>query len=261
MAAGKLVYLPAAMWRTNLTGYVFWVLPAVIQTAAVMLIWHRRLVRMMPFFFAFLCEELVRAFVASIAYAMQATQAYFYLFWALTTLGFVLGLGAIYEVFLSVFATFDGLRRLSMLLFRWIAVALVMAAVVSAAAAHGNENTRLFAGLVVLDRSVRLVQVGLLLSIFLLSTFFGLAWKNHVFGVALGLAILTSSQLAVFAMRARFGVESQFWFQILSGVGELGGYGAVLVFLTRPVRNRTWGQLPVTELEDWNQSLAGLLNR
>jgi hypothetical protein len=261
MAAGKLGYLPAAMWRTDLIGYVFWVLPAAIQTAMAATIWRRRQVRLMPWFFAFLCEEIIAAFATSIAYVACAGETYFYLFWMFRTIGFLFGLGAIYEIFLSVFTSFDGLRRLSVVLSRGIAAALVLVAVASAAAAPGKENTRLFAALVVLERSVRLVQVGLLLFMFLLSSFFGLAWKNRVFGVALGLAIVTSLQLAASAMRSRYGIEGHLWFELLYGLGPTGGYAASLFYVAKPTGDVVWGRLPVTELEDWNRSVAGLLNR
>jgi hypothetical protein len=249
------------MWTIDSLTYVVWVLPAAIQAAMVAMIWHRRQVHLMPWFFAFLCEELMAAFATAIAYIMHSGEAYFYVFWVFRTLGFAFGLGAIYDIFLAVFASFDGLRRLSVILFRWISVVLVLAAVVSAAAAPGNESSRLFTGLIVLERSVRLVQVGLLLSMFLLSSFFGVAWKNHVFGVALGLAVVTSLQLAVIAMRARFGTESHLWFELLTGLGETGGYGVALAFVARPVRDRCWGRLPESNLEDWNQALLGLLDR
>jgi hypothetical protein len=261
MSAGKLGYLPAAMWRADILAFVVWVLPALIQAATAGTMLGRRQILVMPWFFALLCEELLAAFVTSVPYFLHSSDLYFYLFWAFRIVSFILELGVIYNVFSSVFGAFDGLRRLSVVLFRWISVVLILLATVSGAAAHGNEQTRIFAGLIVLERSVRLVQVGLLFSIFLLSSFFGVAWKNHAFGVALGLAIITSLQLSVIAMRADFGLASRFWFELLTGLGEVGGYSVAWFFLARRVKERAWGRLPVTELDSWNQSLEGLLNR
>jgi hypothetical protein len=59
----------------------------------------------------------------------------------------------------------------------------------------------LMAGVSLLDRSVAIIQAGLLLFHFLFSRLFGLSWRSSTFGIALGFAIFASTDLAVWAVR------------------------------------------------------------
>jgi hypothetical protein len=52
-----------------------------------------------------------------------------------------------------------------------------------------------------------MVQSGLLLSLLLFFRFLGLSWRRRAFGIMLGLGILSSVDLAVYALRAEFTTE------------------------------------------------------
>ena len=56
-----------------------------------------------------------------------------------------------------------------------------------------------------MERSVQGRQCGLLVFLFLLSFYFGLPWRNHVFGIALGFGLFASIELVASAVRSQIG--------------------------------------------------------
>lgn len=68
-----------------------------------------------------------------------------------------------------------------------------------------------------------MVQCGLLLSLLLFSRFVGVSWRRPAFGIALGLALLTSVDLAASALRVEFSSD------VSRGILNLVVTGASLV--------------------------------
>jgi uncharacterized membrane protein len=79
-----------------------------------------------------------------------------------------------------------------------------MMAVLLAVCAPGGNSLGLAAGIFVVNRGAALVQCGLLIALLLSSRFLGLSWHPPAFGIALGVAVLTTFDLAMFSLRAEF---------------------------------------------------------
>ena len=73
--------------------------------------------------------------------------------------------------------------------------------------APGDYSAKWYVGVAVVNRGAAMVQSGLLLALLLYSRFLGLSWRRPALGIALGLAVLTSADLATFALRAAFTSE------------------------------------------------------
>jgi len=94
---------------------------------------------------------------------------------------------------------------------------------------------RVVVGLKLLDRTVSLVQCGLVLILFVFSTYFGLSWRNYAFGSGLGLGIFASVQLGLVTLMAHVGMlESVALFDI---VGFVAYDSCVLIW-----RSTCWHQ-------------------
>ena len=180
----------------------------------------RNLHRELPYFFSYAAFQVLESVLRWLVYRGGNYEQYFWTFMVTQAISVGLGFMVISEVLQYVFRTYEALKQLGLVLFHWVALVLVAVAVLSAAAAPGADHNRIMAGIFVLGRSVQVVQVGLLLFLFLLSSFFGFSWKEYVFGVAAGFGVLGSIQLAAFSIRAKLGFHSAGTFELLLGVGE-----------------------------------------
>jgi hypothetical protein len=79
---------------------------------------------------------------------------------------------------------------------------------VAYAPGDNSFDSRLLAGVLVVNRGAAMVQCGLLLALLLFSRFLGLSWRRPAFGIALGLGVLTSVDLAAYALRLEFASEA-----------------------------------------------------
>ena len=152
-----------------------------------------------PAFFCYLIfhviEDLI-AFVLIRHYGRESWQ-YYYQYWAAQTIFIALRFGVIYEIFSHVLQPYEGLWHLALVLFRWAGVVLVLAAAVTGAVGPSHEPDWAINGAVIVERSIDVVQCGLLTFLFVFSSYFGLTWRHHVFGIALGLGVVASMETVV----------------------------------------------------------------
>ena len=78
----------------------------------------------------------------------------------------VLEFGVLYELLVNALKPYSALIDLGKMLFRWAAVFLILAAFLTAFATTGSGNNKLVAASELLQRTVRLMQCGLLLLFF-----------------------------------------------------------------------------------------------
>lgn len=240
--------------------YALWIAPAVGLTLMAVIMMCRKLYRELPFFFAYCVFSVLRSLVLFLILHWQG-EAYFYGYWTAEALSAALGFGVIHEVFSRVFERYQAIQGLGVLLFRWAAAVLVLVAVVAAAASPGSDESRLMASVLVLERSVHVIQVGLLLLLFAFSAYFRLSWRHYVFGIALGFGLFASVQLVAVAMRAHVGLISDYsW-----GFVKLASYNCAVVvwitYLLMPQPAEATAPPQLGQVESWNRALLQLLQR
>ena len=170
----------------------------------------------------------------------------------------------IHEIFHHLLRPYVALQDFGTRLIRWAVVLLLLVAVLVTIYAPPNaDGPRLIVGLQLLNRTVSLVQCGLMLFLFLFSSYFGLSWRSHLFGIGLGLGVFASLQLALYAFLAHVALLQA------KGLVELIWFGAydscVLIWLfyflaPEPARRPVTG-VPAHNLESWNLELQRLLQR
>lgn len=242
--------------------YVLWIAPAALQVLIVSAMLKRRLVREFPIFFAYTTFHVVRAIALFLLRHQLASWDYFYSYWTAQAASSVLGFAVIYEIFSHVFRSHEALRTLGFMLFRWVAAVLLLVAVVAAASAPGSDTNQLMAGVVILERSVRVVQCGLLFFLFLFSSSFGLSWRHYVFGIALGFGLFASVELVAVTMRAHFGsVADATWSLVNSAAYNCTVLIWVGYLLGPQPAQRAVQMPPKAEIDEWNQALLQLIRR
>jgi hypothetical protein len=178
-----------------------WILIAIAVVAASVQIFtlrilnQRKLRSEFPVFFRYTLFCVIGGAIALVPFVVSCPQ-YFYVYWTLTAVTMVLEFGVLYELLVSALKPYSALIDLGKMLFRWAAVFLILAALLTAFATTGSGNNKLIAASELLQRTVRLMQCGLLLLFFGLEKRLGLSWRTHSMGIALGLGIYAGVDLS-----------------------------------------------------------------
>jgi hypothetical protein len=190
---------------TNIAYYALWFAHPALQTSLVGVMLWRKLHRTFPMFFWYVAFQPVVFALTFPLYRAHLYTAFFYLYWSTTAVSIVLGFRVIHEIFLDVFRPYHTLRDLGSVLFKWAGLVMLMVAgVVAASTASGTEDP-LTTGIMTLQRSVRVVQCGLILFLLVFSRYLGTNWRQKSFGIALGFGAFASVELSLIAINASTG--------------------------------------------------------
>jgi hypothetical protein len=183
-----------------------------------------------------------------------------YTFWVSEVVGMLLGLFVVYELFKNLFASYDALRRLASNIFYWVLLVLVIVGGVVAYVHSAVEGHRFVAAFLVVEESVRIIEVGLIVSLFLFAGAFGLHWRQSVFGIALGLGIFATVELLGITMRAHFGIATTPALNIARGLSFDASLLVWMGYLLVPERVTNQTAVPQRgQLEQWNQAVKELI--
>ncbi len=230
----------------------------VVAVAVVMV--RRRLHREYPFFFASLVLLTVRTIGLYAAHRL-GELAYFLSYYVADAIAIPVYLAVIHELFTHLFQPYEAIRDLGSKVFRVALFALLVFALIAAATAHVGDKYPILAGIMALERTFALLRTGLILTLFLLAWYLGLAWKHPAFGIAVGSGVASMGSLISYVLRAHIGQSAD--------VLDYGARGAALcaaciwaAYVFRPEPEPKVAFVPRhADLEAWNRSLAELLTR
>src|SRR4051812_42314543 len=190
--------------------YILWLAAPIMQLGILLTMDRKKLRVDFPFFFNYTIFQIVTVVVLfSIhQFATRASYTYFYAYWTTTAISIGLGFAVIYEVFAYSLRPYAGLRDLGTVLFRWAALLLVLiSGIAAAASASGSDIHRITMGIASVERSVRLMQCGLLVFVLLSSSYLGLSLKNFASGIGFGFGIFAASDLIIASLWPALGVQ------------------------------------------------------
>jgi len=183
--------------------YYLWIAPHLLLALVPVFMYRRRLHRDSPIFFAYTLYEtlsfLLRFSAYSFGHSLGGPYRYVYIVTAAGSAA--LRFGIIQEIFNNLFRDYPRLMTIAGSALRWTTGILLVAAVLLVLHSHSSVSDNLLTGIMLLDRSVAVIQAGLLLFLFLVARMFGLSWRSYTFGVALGFGIFASTELAYWAVR------------------------------------------------------------
>jgi hypothetical protein len=163
-----------------------WCAQPLLQAIVAGVMYQRKLNRTFPMFFAYLVAQIVFFVILFPIQRSGAYELFFYSYWATTFVSVVLGFRVIHEIFLDVFRPYHTLRDLGTVLFRWAGFVMLMVAAVVAASVSGTTDDPFANSIIMLQRTMRVVQVGLVLFLLVFSRYLGVTWKQKSFGMSLG---------------------------------------------------------------------------
>lgn len=179
--------------------FYFWIAPHVILGATAWLIFSRGLHKRFPVFFVYTVYETFVFLLLFTCYLIGhglAVSLYRYAFIATLAGSTALRFGIIQEIFNSIFSDHERLEKLATTFLRVTTALLAITAILSVYYSSASAPDNLMVGIRLLERAVTIIQAGLLLFLFAFARLFGLSWRSFSFGIALGFAIFSSTELA-----------------------------------------------------------------
>ena len=245
----------------TLQEYVITTLPAILQVVIAVVIFRQKLYGTFPLFATYTLFQLTTFPILMFELAMHVSSLHYaYTFYPVEVLSIGLALGVIYEVFKVVLEPYDAFRRVWRILFASASVVLIIISLVWLLYGAGPQADRLTQSMNLLETTLRFIQAGLLILLFVVSGSMGLSWRSYSFGLALGYGLFSIVELVLWAIRIKFG--DGFWKpqSILSGLA----YNLMVIIwacyifqpqrVAQPVR-----VIPHNDIEKWNEKLEELL--
>ena len=243
--------------------YYLWIAPHVLLATVAILLWIKRLHTSFPLLVLYAWYEIAEFILLFTIAVTGLSRGSWYIRTYLVTLAMstALRFGVIQELFDNIFREHGQVHALARVSLRWTTGVLLAVAVVCVIFAPGQTSGSLIAGMAWLGRGVAIIQCGLVLFLLLFPSLLGVSLQSYAFGIALGFGILSSVELANWALHAGELTESVAkWLNLL----PTGGYHiAVLIWLAYLIapeeRIIELGGVPVGEVDQWNRVLERFL--
>ena len=181
----------------RLIDYLLWLAAPTLQLGVLFLMMKRGLQRDYPYFFNY---TLLQVLGEPILFVLQRQSytLYYYGYWVSVALSALVSFAVLHEIFQNAFRPYEALRDLSVILFRWSAlVILLVAGMWAVTSGQSGPNGPVTNAILLAERSVRLMQCGLVFFLLLFSEYLGISRRNLLFGIALGFGLFASVNMLV----------------------------------------------------------------
>ncbi len=239
----------------NQIALYLWCAQPFLQTAVAVVLWRRKLHKKFPIFFMYVLAQIG---IFAVTFPLRGADNYewfFYAYWSGAAVSALLSFKVIHEVFIDVFRPYHTLKDLGTVLFKWAGVVMLLVSVVVAFSNSASQDP-LVQAVTTLQRSVRMVQCGLILFLLLFSRFLGVSKQQQSFGIALGFGLFASVELILIALNsgglldiARIGLLNTLLYD-----------GAIVVWLGYALSRSAVRESSTNHLQTqrWEHSLADL---
>jgi hypothetical protein len=244
-------------WHSHTVALYLWCAQPILQSVVAVILWHRKMHKQFPVFFLFLLVQVANFAVIFPLSLVGDYKMYFVFFWLGEAANAVLGFKVIHEIFLDVFRPYHTLKDLGTLLFKWAGVVMLLVSVV-VAFSNSFDQSPLVHAVTTLQRSVRIVQFGLILFLLLFSRFLGVSRKQVSFGISLGFGLFAGVELMLMALNSGgFVMQGN-----LNLVNMVTLILAILVWCGYSLSRKAVRVAAVNHLQTqrWEQGLADLQN-
>jgi len=179
---------------------------AFLLTLIATVFWRREGFKAFPWFFGYTVYHILQTLIEEpIAIAQGYSWTYVRVFYPLQLVSLAFSFGVIYEVFSAVLEPYQAINRVTKAVFMVATICLGLVALLLVVFGNGPGINRLAYAVFVTLRSLRIVQLGLLLLLFALARSLGLSWRSYSFGIALGYGLYAAVDLVLAAVRTQFG--------------------------------------------------------
>jgi hypothetical protein len=253
--AGSLPVRP--MRPPHLISSVLWLVPIVVQAAIALVMLRRGLTKAFPIFFSY--TVLVSARDFTLLLLPYAGNLYSTVFWWGDAAAILLSLGVILEVLWHLFRPYPFLRFVFRLV--WIAALVATAFALLLLRADPWRADRLMESIILMERSARVLQVGLLIVLISLMSRLGLTWQHYSLGIAAGFGLYSALDLILLELRAHLHLITDNGFVFLRPAAYNFGILVWAFYFFRPQVRKLLDRLPSSDLANWNDTLTEQIDR
>jgi hypothetical protein len=225
-------------------------------------LFRKELHQPLRWFSLYLIVPVITAPILFVIYQAQYKWTYYYVSWLLNGISLMLAFMVILEIFHNVLSDYKAIQRLAVGFVAAVGLGLLVVAVfVGKSGAPGSDP--LVASLLVIERSIRIVQVGLIVSLFAFVSMMGLNWKNYLFGIALGYGLYAAASLSITAYVAQVGAKVAYKSLIIDEFAYLCMLAVWMTYVlqTEPAKRVLFPASARQDLERWNRALAEVVSR
>lgn len=183
--------------RLHALDYVLWAAAPALQVCVLYFMHRRGLAARLPYFFAYLIFQTVSD-VYLLAADRYSYAVYFYSYWTGTALTVLFTFAIILELFRAAFHSFAALRNVGVQIFRWAALLVLIAAILtSVAIRRGGQSSGVIEAILITDRSARAMLCLLTLLLLLGARHLRLSQRSILYGIAMGFVVYMLAKVAL----------------------------------------------------------------
>ena len=180
-------------------------------------------------------------------------QIYFCVYWISQTIEACLALGIVYNVYQLAMAPLRGLQALGLLMFRWAAAISIVVALGIAMAPKVTGIKFLIAFVSQMQQTESILTLCMLLFVTFAISPMGLTYRSRIFGVSLGLGLLSTSDLVSSAWISR-ATQMRSSLDLVNGFAVAIALAVWTIYFALPEPKRRIIVLPTTSpFLRWNQ--------
>lgn len=228
------------------------------MTAIAVSMYRRRLHREFPYFFNYVVFQFVSF---AVEFPLRHSPLHYWVSWTTTALSVVVSFAVLLEIFKDAFRPYEALRDLSVILFRWCAlVLLLVAGMWAVTSSRSNDVDSVTNGIHLVIRCVRMMQCGLVFFMLLFSEYLGISRRNVVFGISIGFGFFSAVNMLVMTALSHHTVLSKSALSTLNSGAYLVAMLIWLAYTALPATVRSAAKQPAQAPQKWDQALDDARN-
>jgi hypothetical protein len=240
--------------------YALLVIGPLLQLTGLVMMIKRKIFTELPTFALYTIFTILMAMVGVGVNRFGTHLQYFYFFWIGNFISVALGFGVIREVYANVLQPYQGLRRLANMMFGWSLAMLAVTAIFSGVTSSDKDYLQITNSVIGFEKTVRFVQIGLILFLFAFSKALALSWKHYTFGIALGFGVFAGVNLIIYGVRSQLGPLAE---RTVSTLTPTAFFLATIIWVfylvqPAPVRVKVPGA-QLRRVEEWDLALRQLM--
>jgi hypothetical protein len=241
----------------RLISSALWLIPIALQAAIAFVMLRRCLFKAFPIFFSYTAFIVARDFILLLL--PFTGNLYSTVFWWGEAAAILLSLGVILEVLWHLIRPYPFLRFVFKLV--WAAAFVATAVALALLRAGPWSSDQLLESIIFMERSARVLQVGLLIVLISLMSRLGLTWQHYSLGIAAGFGIYSALDLVLLELRAHLHAVTDTAFVLMRSAAYNLAVVIWAFYFFRPQSLKPVGGLPGTDVANWNDALTELVNK
>jgi hypothetical protein len=188
----------------NWLTYASWLAGPALEITLLTFMFRRKLQLVFPRFFSYILFQVIKSGILFLVYRYYP-ESYFDAYWTGNAVSVLLAVTVMDEILHELFKQYGGIQNLGSVIFRWACGLLLLLSIVNAFWSQQANADRILSAVLAFDRSVRMMQCGLVLLLMVLSRVLRNFWQQHVFGIALGFGLFASVELILVSVVVHYG--------------------------------------------------------